>query len=311
MRRVVTLDLWPHVRRLSKQAKRRIAAVAYVTSDAEVQFGAGDILVVDASNQAIKGGATSSRILRAAHDRRARLFNCPGLHAKLLLLDGVAVIGSANISSASVNRKIEAALITDEASITRSVESVIHQLARKSEEIDERFLRRIAKIEVAERRPESTRATGISLDPGRTSPNLPGLRKRRQNTGNERIVRNPRKYGVIHELLERKGVRLDTPLRLPFLGKTFAFTGRFWFGPRRECIQATISRGGSVSPGNMITRDVDFLVVGEEGNPQYLWDTFGTKIAKAADLRREFKKPQIISEELWAKSVKRGRRRSR
>jgi phosphatidylserine/phosphatidylglycerophosphate/cardiolipin synthase-like enzyme len=204
VRRLVTLDLWPQLSLLAKKAKRRLAAVAYVTRAVEGRFGAGDLLVVDASDQAIKSGVTATAVLRAAHRRGARLLNRPGLHAKVLLLDDVAVVGSANISATSVNQKIEAALITDDRATTTKVRKLIGQLARHSQEIDEQFLGRIGRIKVSRRRPESgrrndqllTKRTGSELDlPRAASAN--GVESEKEKT--------------LVSVLTTHGVRLDNP----------------------------------------------------------------------------------------------------
>jgi phosphatidylserine/phosphatidylglycerophosphate/cardiolipin synthase-like enzyme len=51
------------------------------------------------------------------HNKGVLLYACADLHAKILLLDDVAIIGSGNMSSSSENRMVEAALISDHASV--------------------------------------------------------------------------------------------------------------------------------------------------------------------------------------------------
>lgn len=55
MKLLYAKDLWDEIERLSKYGGK-LAAVAYVSSDSAVQFGAGDLLVVDASDNAIGVG---------------------------------------------------------------------------------------------------------------------------------------------------------------------------------------------------------------------------------------------------------------
>lgn len=163
MLRVVSGGLWTELHRLAKKNRPRLAAVAYVTSDERVKFGKGDTLVCDATDTAIKLGQTSAAVLRRAHDRGARLFSSPGLHAKVFLLGRVAVVGSANLSSMSVNELHEAALITDDARAVSGVRLLVENLSQAANEIDESFLQRIEKLPVVRVRRGSRRRRSIRL----------------------------------------------------------------------------------------------------------------------------------------------------
>ena len=66
MSELVSAELWRRLRELAKNAKRKHAAIAYVTDDRYVIFGKGDVLVTDASDGAIKSGQTSVEVLKAA-----------------------------------------------------------------------------------------------------------------------------------------------------------------------------------------------------------------------------------------------------
>lgn len=66
---------------------------AYVTQDL-VGFSKGDTLVVDASRHAISSGETAAKLLRTLKMKGVHIYHCAGLHAKVLLLDDVAVISS-------------------------------------------------------------------------------------------------------------------------------------------------------------------------------------------------------------------------
>jgi hypothetical protein len=140
--------LWKTIKRLAKKSVFKRAAVAYVNSDEQVKFGKGDILVTDASNDAIAGGQTSAEVLTRAFERGARLYSFDGLHTKVMLLDGVAVIGSANLSLSSVSSLVEAAWVTDNPAAIGLVCSLIEQLAEQAIPINAMFLKRIKKIPV-------------------------------------------------------------------------------------------------------------------------------------------------------------------
>jgi adenine deaminase len=88
MNEVLSSRLWTRLRQLAKAAHRKYAAVAYVTDDRFVSFGEGEVLITDASDEAIKSGQTSASVLKAAHRRGAQVFSVAGLHSKLYVLIG-------------------------------------------------------------------------------------------------------------------------------------------------------------------------------------------------------------------------------
>lgn len=151
MLRVVSAGLWKEVARLSGRHSPRFAAIAYVSSDARIRFGDGDVLVCDATDEAIKSRQTSARVLHAAFRRKARIYSSRGLHAKALVLGRVSVVGSANLSESSASHLNEAAIITDDASVASSLRGMIEALAENAESVDDMFLRRIATLPLAPR----------------------------------------------------------------------------------------------------------------------------------------------------------------
>src|SRR6266576_3458871 len=99
MQKIISNNLWGEIQRLALKSKTKRAAIAYVTTDKYLKFGKGDVLVVDASDAAIACGETSAAVLKQAYKRGAELYSSDRLHAKFILLDHVAVVGSANLSS--------------------------------------------------------------------------------------------------------------------------------------------------------------------------------------------------------------------
>jgi hypothetical protein len=108
-------------------------------------------LVVDASETIIRSGGTSARLLTKLFFKGVAVHNCPGLHAKVLLLDDVAVIGSGNMSASSQSALVEAAIMTSATSAVSGVASLIEQLKRQSKPLDEKSLLALAKIKVIRR----------------------------------------------------------------------------------------------------------------------------------------------------------------
>lgn len=170
MHKLLSLDLWPTLRRIAKKARRRSAAVGYVTDGSQIAFGRGDLLITDASNKSIAQGLTSASALAAAWKRGAAIFSIPGLHAKVLLLDHTAVIGSANLSASSAANLVEAALITDDVTTAAAVASLVEQMRLQAQLVDRPFLDRIARIRVSKRPSGPRRSNKLQFQPaaGRT-----------------------------------------------------------------------------------------------------------------------------------------------
>jgi len=170
-------SLWIEIERLATTSRFRVAAVAYFTDDEIIQFGNGDLLVVDASDQAIRVGQTSHSVLQRAFDRGAKLSSCPGLHAKVMVFDDAAVIGSANISQSSQHDLIEAGLVTDDPATVAATRALIEGIASTAEEINSEFLARIATIKVNRtgRGFISVRQPGVSNRPPKPQLWLAGL----------------------------------------------------------------------------------------------------------------------------------------
>ncbi|MDT4969390.1 MAG: hypothetical protein QOJ64_4127 [Acidobacteriota bacterium] len=148
MNQVVSKDLWKQIARLASKSERRIAAIAYVTNEGAIKFGAGDILIVDASDQVVACGQTSASLLRKAHRRGAEIYSLRGLHAKVLVLDDLAVIGSANLSASSANSLVEAAILTDHPAAVATTRAFIETAKTNATPLDSGYLRRIGSIKV-------------------------------------------------------------------------------------------------------------------------------------------------------------------
>lgn len=147
MLRVLSSELWTAVKAQASKARRRKAAIAYVTQDL-IGFCKDDILVVDASSYAIGIGETDAKLLRTLHEKGVRLYHCACLHAKVLLLDDVAVISSGNMSNSSVTRLVEAGVMTDHSSTVAGVASFIEQLVAQSDELQANRIATLCKIKV-------------------------------------------------------------------------------------------------------------------------------------------------------------------
>jgi NAD-dependent DNA ligase len=86
-----------------------------------------------------------------------------------------------------------------------------------------------------------------------------------------------------------------------FEARLFVVTGVFHFGSRRHVVEAIESRGGSVATS--VSKKVNFLVVGNLGSEDWMHSSFGRKIERAIELRRECSTLAIINEDHWATAL--------
>ena len=105
------LDVWFRITdRVSKAKKSQVvAAIAFIGTEATeiLPLKDGDILVCDAYSR-----STSAKALKEFHDGGVKVFDHPGLHAKVVVLRSRAFVGSGNASRNSQENLHEAALET-------------------------------------------------------------------------------------------------------------------------------------------------------------------------------------------------------
>jgi BRCA1-like protein len=81
---------------------------------------------------------------------------------------------------------------------------------------------------------------------------------------------------------------------IAFEGTRFCFTGASARCSRDELAQLVAERGGEVV--NNVSRFVDYLVVGAEGNPSWAFACYGRKVQYAVELRKKGARLLIIHE---------------
>jgi hypothetical protein len=149
MIKLVSTRLWSHIVALSAKTHRKCVAVAYISDDSRIQFGKGDLLIVDASNERIASGDTSARVLVEARQRGAEIYSLQGLHAKFMILDDIVVIGSANISKNSYSKLFEAGVITDTPAVVKQAGEAIERLKLLATPVKSQFIKHIQSIPVS------------------------------------------------------------------------------------------------------------------------------------------------------------------
>lgn len=104
--RLITADV------ARKNREPIVAAVSYVGSDAKsvLPLRSGDFLICDASEKAVKQGVTSAEALNRYKRNGIRVFSVEGLHSKVISSKQFSWVGSANASSNSRDRLIEASI---------------------------------------------------------------------------------------------------------------------------------------------------------------------------------------------------------
>ena len=91
------------------------------------------------------------------------------------------------------------------------------------------------------------------------------------------------------------------PAEAPLAGRSFVFTGKLTSGSREEAQRRVVALGGRTPAG--VTRDLDFLVVGDEGSPLYGAGRKGAKIVKAERYAAEGAALQVVTERTFEELV--------
>ena len=152
MDQLLTNNVWRQVSKHLGAGDKKIAAIAYVTDETHLPFRDGDVLICDASDAAIKSGETKAALLKTFLETGVELYSCPGLHAKTLVSDKLAVVGSSNLSASSADRLIEFSLLTHRIEIRSQVRAFVQKLIPISTSIDAAFVSRACELPVSVRR---------------------------------------------------------------------------------------------------------------------------------------------------------------
>lgn len=156
MDQILTDNIWKQVAPHARSSKRRLAALAYVSTDKHLRLRKGDILVCDASDAAVKSGETSAAILSKWHKAGVRLYSRPCLHAKVIVMGNKTLVGSANLSESSATQLREASLLTSRAIVVSQSKAFVLLTKSEATEVDDVFLARALKLKVTRRKPRGS-----------------------------------------------------------------------------------------------------------------------------------------------------------
>jgi hypothetical protein len=110
------------------------------------------------------------------------------------------------------------------------------------------------------------------------------------------------KAGVIAGTDAATELPLDRPApTIIWRASVFVFTGKFAFGPRKDCERRVKNLGGECEPA--ITQRTNYLVVGTFGSRDWAHTSFGRKIEKAVSYREAGQRLALLSEDHWAESL--------
>lgn len=97
-----------------------------------------------------------------------------------------------------------------------------------------------------------------------------------------------------------QGVCAVTP-DIKFGNSVFCFTGASNRLTRKEFAELVETLGGTFS--NRVTQDLDYLVIGAEGNPTWSYACYGRKVERCIDLRKEGSQLLLVHENDFHDSV--------
>lgn len=128
------------------KAQKGHVAVAYCSTGARrlLPLLPGSVLVVDASEAAVKSGQTDPKELAKFVRAGVEVHSAAGLHAKVFVFARTAVVGSTNASRRSAKHLQEAVLISSERHVVRQARDFV--LDQTGERLTIAHLKRLATI---------------------------------------------------------------------------------------------------------------------------------------------------------------------
>lgn len=158
-------DIWHQITLTAKGRRRGTAFVAVPyfgeAGSRLLPLRAGDTLLVNASEPAVKSGQTHPLALRRLLDKGVKLYTLGRLHAKIYVFGATAFIGSANASVSSRDELKEAVVLVRDSSIARAAGAHIQGLCTTP--LLRRDLDRLAGLYRPPRRPRGSKGTANSV----------------------------------------------------------------------------------------------------------------------------------------------------
>jgi len=130
-RQLLSDDVWTQLTKAATSSRKpaHIAVAYFGTSGAKLlPLPPGSVLVVDASEAAVRSGQTNPSELIKLYRKGVKIHSYEGLHAKVYVFGNAVFVGSANVSKNSRDRLREAASRSSAASDVRAAREFVQSL---------------------------------------------------------------------------------------------------------------------------------------------------------------------------------------
>jgi NAD-dependent DNA ligase len=97
------------------------------------------------------------------------------------------------------------------------------------------------------------------------------------------------------------GLAFDPVDEVVFQGCVFCLTGNFVYAPREICESEVVKRGGIVK--SSVSKRINYVIVGSLGSQEWKHGSYGTKIEKAIQLRRDGAPLKVVREDVWTAAL--------
>jgi hypothetical protein len=145
--KLITEDVWQSLTKKVNDTKTKsYVAVAYFGQGAAnmLPLNSGSILLVDASETAVKCGQTCPAELLKLYKKGVEIYSLPSLHAKIYVLGKTLLVGSANVSYNSSNVLYETLLSTTDINAVKNAKDYILKFC--GADLGEKELTRLQKM---------------------------------------------------------------------------------------------------------------------------------------------------------------------
>lgn len=159
---------WGTIAKKLYRQRPRLCAVAFIGQlgpELLRHLTVGDLLVVNASREAVASHATSPDALAALIDAGVDVRSSPKLHAKVLVGATMAVVGSANASRNSTE-SLEAVVFSQDKAVIRAARSFVEKVARDANPVDDELLIELRRVWEENRHAPVPGVTGRSAEAG-------------------------------------------------------------------------------------------------------------------------------------------------
>lgn len=159
---------WATIARKMYRQRPRRCAIAFIGQQASEllrHLTEGDLLVVNASKEAVASHATSPDALAALIDRGVVVKSSPKLHAKVLVGASIAIVGSTNASTNSTE-SLEAVVISHDKDLIQAARDFVERVAEDANPVDDELLTELRRVWDENRNGPIPGVTGRSAEAG-------------------------------------------------------------------------------------------------------------------------------------------------